>query len=216
MNYSELQQYHAHAKALKLTAAQAIAAILNDPKTDDLEPATLQALAFLVGKGETKAANKKDINNPFWLAAQFMAKKDVRLDLNFIYANGTELVASNGHVLIKIPHEVEPGYYNPSGNMALSIDEYKYPNFDRVYNQPFFDDKPLNLTKPHYEKMTDEEIPCPTVGWNINGNNEIWFKKQYIDLLLKIGVKQSVISTNYTALKFETDRFSGIVMPISA
>ena len=215
MKYSELQQYHAHAKANKLTAAQAIAAIINDPKIDDLEPATLQAIAFLVGKGETKAANKKDINNPFWLAAQFMAKGEIRDYLNYIYSNGAELVASNGHVLIKIPHEVEPGYYNPSGNMALSIDEYKYPNFDRVYNQPFFDDEPLDLTKPHYEKMTDGETPCPIAGWIVNGT-DVWFQKQYIDLLLKISVTQAVISTNYIALKYETDSFSGIVMPIRA
>lgn len=217
MKYSELTNHTNHAKRLKMTPAQAIAAILQDPATDNLDPITLAAIAMLINKVEKRAATKKDLSNPFWIAAQFMGKDDTRCYLNNIYSNGENLIASDGHRLVRIKQEAEPGFYTASGNLEFEPEHAKYPAFDLVYNQQWLDDQPVELAVFTGEKMLNPEKPFPVGAYTVrdakNEPRQVWFNRAYIETVQKLGVTHAVIAANFSALKFEHDNFDGIVMP---
>ncbi len=218
MKYSELHYHQAKAKSQKLTPAQAVGLILADPKIDDLAPDTLAAIAMLINKGEKRAASKKDLENPFWIAAQFMAKNDIRYYLNNIYSDGENLIASDGHRLVKINHKVEPGFYTPSGQLEFGPDHARFPNFNRVYNQAWLEDQPVTLAEFSDEKMIDTDKPFPAIAYTLtSAKNEkvrVWFNRGYIEAVQKLGITSAVIAANFSALKFEGPNFTGIVMPI--
>ena len=218
MKYSDLTYHASHAKRRKMTPAQAIAAILQDPATDNLDPITLAAIAMLINKGEKQATTKKDLSNPFWIAAQFMAKEDVRYYLNNIYSDGENLIASDGHRHVRIKHKAEPGFYTAAGNLEFGPDHAKFPAFDRVYNQQWLDDQPIELALFADEKMMGTEKPFPVVAYTVrekeNVLTQVWFNRAYIETVQKLGISHATIAANFTALKFEHDNFDGVVMPI--
>jgi hypothetical protein len=98
-----------------------------DESIDGLHPETRAAIAFMLKKTESKAANKKELDGPFLLAAKFMAKKDVRYYLNYIYSDGNTLTASTSHVLIQVNHKCEPGFYDQLGNLVEPPEFCKIP-----------------------------------------------------------------------------------------
>jgi len=218
MKYSELSYYTNHAKALKMTPAQAIAAILQDPATDALNSTTLAAIAMLINKGEKRAATKKDLSNPFWIAAQFMAKDDIRYYLNSIYSDGSHIIASDGHRLVRIKYEAEPGFYTASGQKQYEPDHARFPDFGRVYGQPWLDDQPVELALFTDEKMIGSKEPAPAIAYAVRDNKnepaQVWFNRAYIETVQKLGVTHAVIAADFSALKFEHDNFDGVVMTI--
>ena len=199
--------------SIKTLDAAIFAASQIDWNNNDKE--ARNALSWLIANAQKKALAKvKPMNCPFKLASIFMAKKDVRYYLQQIYSTGTHLVASNGHVLIKIYHACESGFYDAMGSKTYM--EARYPEFDKMMAN-FHRDYQVALINDTL-KFYDAKIKSYTYS-----DNHI-FDAKYIDFLTKkLGLKHGYLCVNNNGgddiLFFESSneskiQFVGCVMPL--
>jgi hypothetical protein len=67
-----------------------------------------------------------------WLAG-FVAKKDTREYLRYLYSDGARIVATNGHILAWFPSDLPAGYYCPkTGAPVAGMDGIRFPDINRV------------------------------------------------------------------------------------
>ena len=172
-----------------------------------------RALAYYIN-----ASQKKDFKNikndcPFKLASYFIGKKDVRYYLNYIYSNGEELIGSNGHVLIKVKHAIDSGFYTKE-KVKIDMDT-KYPNFDKVFNQPLTTEIDIDSgIKFQYD------LKITAIGYNTTEGKQINFNVKYIELLKRLGIKKiQLFSGGVSGLYFKSDNnsieFDGVIMGLN-
>ena len=167
----------------------------------------LHITAYLLDKQRKKElATVKPLNDNFKLASLFMGKNDLRIYLNEIYSDGTNLIASNGCILIKIVHRCAAGYYDAHG--VKTGTDAKYPDFNRV----------LNDTTPRYDvdlSSSETFMYTPkTKGDRLEANGKTHaYPFSTIQILKKIGVKTAQIN-DAGNLYFEGDTFTGVIMPM--
>jgi len=169
----------------------------------------LRIVAYLLDKQRKKElATVKPLNDPFKLASLFMGKNDIRNYLNEIYSDGTHLIASDGHALIKIHHQCAAGYYDAHG---VKTDTYaKYPDFNRV----------LNDKSPRYDaELSSSETfmysPKVKAGkLEANGKTHA-YPFLSIQILKKIGVKTVQIN-ECGNMFFESCTFTGAMTSLLA
>jgi hypothetical protein len=202
MKLSELEQY---TRGYKLDAKKAVSIICQDDSIDGLHPETRAAIAFMLRKTESKAANKKELTNPFWLAAKFMAKKDVRYYLNYIYSDGNTLTASTGHVLIQVSHKCEPGFYDRLGNLVESPEFAKFPNCERLLAD-VSNPKPFDISDFKDAGFSGKVSVVST-------DDETFFNTEYFALLTRIKADSTVTVTD-KVLIFTGPAYIGCIMPI--
>lgn len=169
------------------------------------------ALAFFIKENQKKAFKKIAKDDPFKLASNFMGIKDIRYYLNYIYSNGQNLIASNGHILISIDHKVNEGFYTKEG--ILTEFDAKYPDFNKVFNQSF--DEPININSGIEEQKTAK---LTYVNYKNQKGIVQAFDKIYIDKLKKLGVEKiQLFNGSMFGLYFESSEkekltYTGIIM----
>jgi hypothetical protein len=201
MKLSDLDHY---TRGYKMDAKKAVSILCRDESIDALCPETRAAIAFLLKKTEVKAASKKELTNPFWLASQFMAKKDVRYFLNYICSDGYTLTASTGHVLIQVNHKCDPGFYDRLGNLVEPPEFAKFPDFKNVLVKTGA--KPFELSD-FKEAGFSGKIPV------VSADDKTFFNADYMALLTRIKADNQVIQTK-SHLIFTGDEYQGVIMPI--
>jgi hypothetical protein len=159
-------------------------------------------------------AKLKPSDSPFKLASLFRAKKDVRYYLNAIYSDGENLIASDGHAIIKINHTVPAGWYHDNGIVNPDMDA-KFPDFMRVYNTKSTDTangcNPLDANNEWY--MMDAKKPYQIVRVTSDANKDgIWFNADYIDRARRAGATAYYLCEG--SLYFTGPNFDGFVMHI--
>ncbi len=168
--------------------------------SDKLDREALNAIHVLVQSHIKKTvARVKALDCPFKLASLFLAdKKEIRSYLQNIYSNGTQLVASSGHILIRINHAIAPGYYQNNG---IKIDGYEptYPNFMRVFEG----------FKSGVECSIDAYTPKHTAQNKIAYVYEqCAIDEKYITLLRSLGIK--TVIAHKTCIYFQGVTNTGI------
>lgn len=91
--------------SVKKDEAETIVAALGER-----HPESRQELAMLLAYFMPKAPKGKTVEA--WVGSA-AAKKDIRAYLRFVCATGSEIVATDGHVLHKAPSELPRGLYDP-------------------------------------------------------------------------------------------------------
>jgi len=177
---------------------------------------TRKILAYFIANAQKKALTKiKPLDCPFKLASLFLSdKKDPRYYLQQIYSTGTHLVASNGHVLIRIDHACDAGFYDAMGHKTDM--DARYPDFKKVMHN-FNVGCKVTLNNESLA-FYDSKIKSYTY------NESHQFCSTYIDLLIKkLGLKHGYLCANKNGgddiLFFESDteaniQFVGCVMPL--
>jgi hypothetical protein len=182
---------------------QAIKNLENDPAVETLGPAAFQSIIYMVNRLQVKEASAMSASSPFKKAAMFMAKKDTRHYLQYIYSDGSRLIASDGHTLITIDAAYPPGFYNAAGQKVEEPDFARYPDVDRVI--PKKQGKPVNLADGE-SSLSDGKKPEKLL--RINGTA---FAQKYIDRMIKAGCTEYELHPNMIVGK--TDGITCIVMP---
>lgn len=100
--YAEAFKYRG---SVKRDEAETLVAALGER-----HPESRQELAMLLAYFMPKAPKGKTVEA--WVASA-AAKKDIRAYLRFVCATGSEIVATDGHVLHKAPSELPRGLYDP-------------------------------------------------------------------------------------------------------
>ena len=170
-----------------------------------------RSILFLAQSANKKEQGKVKLDNPFKLASLFMAKDDVRYYLNYIHSTGESLIASNGHVLIRITQFFEQGFYNKSGVLVENKDFAKFPDFQKVYEKPKSELFELDISDQSIHYHNKKQVIYVKI-------NDTYYMKQYIDILKKIGIDKVSQSEekDMKILYFSKDNFSGVIMPIKA
>ena len=166
-------------------------------------------MCYLLQQQVKKESNsiKPTIHNPFKLASLFIAVNEERPFLNYVYADGNYLIGSNGHVLIKIKHACEPGYYNALGLMVHPNNYATFPNLERAFMRGRLNDVAV--------KLSDGELIAKTEKmFYLRYGKFATFDQKYINLLKKIGVSHCMVTSvkKDIALWFCGDNFEGVVM----
>lgn len=174
-------------KGKQLTPIQAIGRLAEMPLScfDSNQLILLQVLANYILKEETKTL---PTTNPFKLGILFAGKKDVRPYLNYIYSDGSKLLASNGHIIIIIDHQAEKGFYNGAG---LRVDlDWKYPEFRRDYIKESVEFWPVQIDD--FETVIHEKSAlCGfTACNNLNAVGKVFISNTYKNLLKKVGATE--------------------------
>jgi hypothetical protein len=128
--------------------------------------------------------------------------------LHHSYSDGENLVSTNGHIMLMIPTELEPGFYDGNGNKIKHDDTF--PDYKRVVPSYVPDCVNLNI----------DEIPIEKSGKNdvyvIQG---LKFNKTYIDIILN-GDKEFTFKFNHHDKKdpctIEFHNRKAIIMPLRA
>ena len=193
--------------AKNMNYQKAFAALAEDLNIEQLDPYTLDAIRYMVTKasGKEKAALKPNAS-PFKLASLFMAKKDRRYYLCGIHANGTHLVATNGHMVIMVEHACEPGVYDALGMPIPGANEWKLPDVSRYFKLHF---NPVDY-------LSGEESIVGHTPARLLGDTK--FSIEYLKLIKRINTKETGLSAETInerrVLHFAGDNFKGILMPI--
>ena len=204
---------------------KALHVLSNDETLYNLDSETMHAILYLVQKAAKKevAATKATLDNPFKLASLFMSKKDVRYYLNFIYSDGKDLLASSGHVLIRLNNQNKPeGFYDATGAMIHGPEFAKFPKFDSVYK--FVNTDPENAVNTEqgeqssYSANQGKKTVLVRKLATENGKVEAWFQQEYLSIFKRIGLKTAYLcpmqgSSASSTLYAKTDSFEAIIMP---
>jgi hypothetical protein len=171
-----------------------------------------RALAYYINASQKKDFKKIKNDCPFKLVSNFIGKKDVRYFLNYIYSNGEELIGSNGHVLIKVKHAIDSGFYTKE-KVKIDMDT-KYPNFDKVFNQPLTTEIDIDSGIKFQIDLKITAIGYSTEGKQLN------FDVKYIELLKRLGIKKiQLFSGGVSGLYFKSDNnsieFDGVIMGLN-
>jgi hypothetical protein len=196
----------------KITTAQAVHILSTNVSRADLDRETFDALHVLVQAHMKKSASKiKALDCPFKLASLFLPKnlkKEPRQYLHNIRATGEYLLASTGHIAIKIKHECTPGYYTV--NKVLVEYDNKYPDFNKIIDA-FKAGESVLLADCDIRSVTDKTLVCVyTIGAD-NNRVECGLNKQYVDLIKSIGITSATISTQGLYFQSDSGSFEGVV-----
>jgi DNA polymerase III sliding clamp (beta) subunit (PCNA family) len=77
------------------------------------------------------APSKKPKNSFEWVAL-VVRKKDVRQYLNFVYSDGTRIMATDGHRVHYSESELQEGFYCPKTGLKVEENLGNFPNIDKV------------------------------------------------------------------------------------
>lgn len=205
----------------KITFNTALLQLSNDPKLLELDAMSIEAVRFLIMTSEKKVVAPLKTNDPFKLASLFMAKNDIRYYLNHIYSDGKQLIASNGHVLIRVQHECQEGFYTKAGIREYDADYAKFPDFtkafqkvnDKMIAKIIDGEKRIVTSKMTGKQVTSEMTVQQVTGISDTGETKTeWFNRDYLALVKRI--KPDHISLGDDVLYFKGSNFDGIVMPI--
>ena len=166
-----------------------------------------KSILFLAQTCVKKQASKIKLDNPFKMASLFMGKNDNRKYLNYIYSNGTELIASNGHILIRIKAEHEPGFYNRLGVLCETPDFAKFPEFTRVIEAKSIDAINIDSGIESLEYWEGKE------HFVTKYLDTVIYDSKYLNILRKIGIIEFELKDTNN-IYFKKDNFDGVVMPI--
>lgn len=166
-----------------------------------------EAIDYLLAQQRKKEVKALKISNPYKLASMFRAKRDKRKHLNYIYSNGSKLIASNGYIAIEIDHVAPEGYYDDLG-APLSGIECRYSSFDRAFS--------FNLERVCIEFKDEVEMVRISGKKYVSdlafGN--IMFNKKYVDLFKKAGATGGVYNGFALIVDLPKHNARGIIMPL--
>jgi len=186
----------------------------SDSSLSPTETELVYAVGWLLKQTQKKEAARLKTDGPFKLASLFLAKRDVREFLNSIYSDGQYLIASNGRVLIRVAHRVDPGYYDVFGNLILP-EIGKYPDFSRLFNSASKQTPLLDLADAKLVQSTAKI----QVGVFETEYGPAAFNVDYLQLLKRVGIKSARVrfpEENGQHLFFEAENggFHGVVMAV--
>ena len=141
-----------------------------------------------------------------WIS-RAVGKRDIRTSINWLYSDGSRLMATDGHRLHIIPSTMTKGYYHPKTLDSIDLDAL-YPDIDRVIgNRGDFEPLhhfPMDETKAH-EKIEVVKL----------GNN--WFKSSFVNNALNDRDDWVVsVQDNSPMIGQNDDGWQFAVMPIRA
>lgn len=158
------------------------------------------AVQWLLDNQAKKEIAAKPITDPFKMASLFMAKQDTRFYLNYIYSNGTHIIASNGSTLIKIKHACAAGFYDALGTPVELDARYPYFAAARVLNATRSGN--YDITQLQSEPLS-KKIRAAKIG-------NMYFNEAYIKTAQKLGVKNVELFDRGCVR--ETDAFVVVIM----
>jgi DNA polymerase III sliding clamp (beta) subunit (PCNA family) len=151
-----------------------------------------------------------------WLTKAMAGKNDVRYYLQNIYADGSNLVATDGHRLhIWTVSDVADGFYDK--NMQKIESDAKYPDYKRVL--------PLRTGNSRRNSLlTKAELLAGEVKVHsgkeeaINVIGEVWVKKQYLLDALSFWDNDEKLEVNYEgkmdSITISANNCLAVIMPI--
>lgn len=143
---------------------------------------------------------------------KFVAKKDVREGLNYIYSDGNRNIATNGHFLA-ISHEdpLPEGYYDSKSLDKIEI-SYRYPQIDRVIPQG----NPLSIRDIEPSEVI-ERHGNHSYLYHLSDGTEFALNKQYVDTVLAnpSPVSDILFFNNSSGVLYQFDNGDqALIMPI--
>jgi len=198
-----------------MDANKALSIILEYDTESKLTMEETRVLCWLVQETQKKKLGKlKPSDSPFKMATLFRAKKDIRYYLNKIYSNGTHLIASDGHTVIRINHAVDTGYYYDNGMLDDSIDA-KFPDFSRVVEtiNTSIENQCDPLNPNNERELFGGRKPSPIIHVTSENNEKgSWFNAGYVDRTRRVGATKYYLCDDN--LYFVGDNFDGFIMKI--
>lgn len=171
------------------------------------EKLLIEVVRFLLPRFIKDEVKKLKISDPFKLASLFRGTDDTRFYLNEIYSNGSQLIASNGHVLILIDHPVPAGYYTDLGLMTQTA--ARYPDIIGALAKAKHGE-PLPLASgERYTVSAKRE----GMRYTLSTCTTMEFDLDYVNLIKKIGADPEVRITDW-GLYFEGPNYKGMIAPL--
>lgn len=204
--------------AIKWDYNRAVLQLTKDPVLDGADPATIDAIRYLVqAVGPKEVRRLKPGSNPFKLAAMFRAgKREHRQYLQAIHSTGSYLEASTGHVYIRVKHACEAGFYSDTG---LRLDEpWSYPKLPALdawfqeaesFNWDLVEEVVREVTVKNKIVGIIRHLKIPTSNGGV-----VCFDKAYVDLARKAGAEKFKVTDKVLCFFGPDDRFEGVVMCI--
>jgi hypothetical protein len=174
---------------------------------DNLDAQAITALQYMINKAQKKEAGQLKLDNPFKVASLFMAKKDIRFYLNFIYSDGAHLIASNGHIAIVVNHACQSGFYNSTGTLIENEDFAKLPNFDKYLQL-------VNEIEINPDALKNGELKIDGKYQVRCIDNNVWFNDDYLAIFRRLK-PENIYLINHYHLLAKADNYTAIIMPIS-
>jgi DNA polymerase III sliding clamp (beta) subunit (PCNA family) len=151
-----------------------------------------------------------------WLAKAMAGKGDVRYYLQYIYADGSNLVATDGHrIHLYTANTLSDGFYNK--NIFKINEDAKYPDYKRVLPNP-------NRVRHQSRKLTKSFLLSGEVRVHsgkeeaINIIGDVWVKKQYLLDALSFWDSSETVEINYAgamdSITISANDCLAVVMPI--
>ena len=190
-------QINPHTKPANRNDAYAIVRGLveQSPESTDLQSLMLYFAPKAGGKVNTAEQ---------WVST-FAATKDIRDYLNYVYSDGTRLVATNGHILAWIPTSLPKGYYHAKTfDRVPDMDDIRYPDVSRVIPE----------IKGEYIPMPEVETKVSDCGrYHYQTFGEAHFDAKYLAIIAKGGNPEVLLASPNDAMRGKTDMGEFVIMP---
>lgn len=160
----------------KITRA-GVAKYIEELVTEGREP-TLDDLAVIYKNFMPARPSKLKKNfTPFEWVASAAGKKDIRHYLNFVYADGTRIIGTDGHRLHTLIDDREPGFYCPvKGVKVHEKDWANYPDVDRVIPDISEGYTPVTNATTEYEAMVNNKLVLKISDSESYLNEKYWLE----------------------------------------
>jgi DNA polymerase III sliding clamp (beta) subunit (PCNA family) len=151
-----------------------------------------------------------------WLAKAMADKNDVRYYLQYIYADGSNLVATDGHRLhIHTANKLPDGFYDK--NMQKINEDAKFPDYKRVLPNS-------NRVRHQSRKLTKDFLLSGEVRVHggkeeaINVIADVWVNKKYLVDALSFWDSSETVEINYAgamdSITISANDCLAVIMPI--
>jgi DNA polymerase III sliding clamp (beta) subunit (PCNA family) len=217
MNINEIANYAKNQKKLNKANQWAdYKRLIENLDTPQHEDPLLEAILINMYNHFQPAIPAKPKTPQQWLAKAMAGKNDVRHYLQYIYADGLDLVATDGHRLhIYTANTLPDGFYNK--NIFKINQDAKYPDYKRVLpNSSRVRHQSRKLTKSF---LLSGEVKLHTgKDEAINVIGDVWVKKQYLVDALSFWDASETVEINYAgamdSITISANDCLAVVMPI--
>lgn len=186
----------------KLTRTQAYQLVHKLAEAD--APEDLRELLLYFAPGIP--AKPKDSEQ--WLSKFVSDKKDLRIQLNYLYSNGERLCATDGMTLAWSDTKLPEGYYEPKTMWPVGINT-RYPDIDRLI--------PEETSRPYL--LTLDELNIVSTGFAresfVYEIQDLYFLKTQIDHIACAGeTTVQVLAKDQNVLRGQTPLGEFVTMRI--
>ena len=184
----------------KAEAFNVLLDLIEQEKIDDINASILYSFF-------TPALPAKPKSREQWVQ-KAVGNKDTREYLNFVYSDGNNICATNGHLLHTSQTSLSEGFYDK--NMVKVKSSYTYPDFNSLIDGMKGGDivSLTGATIVHHAKQDNYVIPYTS--------GEYGYSKQYVDKVLSMGGRYEITrktENDPIVFMFDDGRIA-IIMPI--